>query len=54
MGDGVMKTKIKLGKPVRYKINDTIVSSVSIPVTNSVWCSVRESINISIRWDIRL
>jgi len=51
-----MKTKIKLGKPkpVRYKINNTIVSSVSIPVTNSVWSSVRDSINISMRWRINL
>ena len=58
MGDSVMKTKIELGKPVRYKINNTIVnsvyysdsvcysvvSSVSIPVTNSVWSSVDNSV----------
>jgi len=49
-----MKIKVKLGKPVRYKINNTIVSSVSIPVTNSVWSSVRDSINISMRWRINL
>jgi hypothetical protein len=68
MGDSVMKTNVKLGKPVRYKINNTIVnsvyysdsvcysvvSSVSIPVTNSVWSSVRDSINISMRWRINL
>jgi len=54
MGNSIMKTKINLGKPVRYKINNTIVSSVSIPVTNSVWSSVRDSINISMRWRINL
>jgi hypothetical protein len=31
-----------------------VVSSVSIPVTNSVWSSVRDSINISMRWRINL
>ncbi len=63
-----MKKNIILGNPVRYKINNTIVnsvyysdsvcysvvSSVSIPVTNSVWGSVRDSINISMRWRINL
>jgi len=54
MENRVITPRIKLGKPVRYKINNTIVSSVSIPVTNSVWSSVRDSINISMRWRINL
>ena len=55
-----MKTKITLGKPVNELINNTdsmcysVVSSVSISVTNSVWSSVRDSINIPTIWRIRL
>ena len=36
MENRVMKTKMILGKPVRYKINNTIVTSVYYSVLDSV------------------
>jgi thiamine biosynthesis protein ThiC len=65
-----MKTKMKLGKPVRYKINNVIVNSVYNSVLdsvneevymapkNSVWgfvnVSVWRPINNLTRWVIAL
>ena len=60
MENKFIKTKMILGKPVNELINNSdsmyysVVSSVSIPVTNSVWSLVRDSINISMRWRINL